>query len=58
MNPATDFKETERVEGHIWGVYKQDRYESCLLCMMIRRKDKQNSPCKGPAKLRPMEKFH
>jgi hypothetical protein len=47
-----DFKETERVDGHIWGRYKSDKYESCKVCMMIRRRDKKNSPCKGKAKLR------
>lgn len=56
MKPE-DFKETERVDGHIWGRYKQDKYETCLHCMMIRRADRKNSPCKGKVKLRPMEKF-
>lgn len=57
MNPETDFKEIERIDGHIWGFYKKDVFQCCLNCMMIRRRDKQNSPCRGKHKLRPMEKL-
>lgn len=31
------------------------KYPWCGKCMVIRRADDMNGPCKGPAKLRPME---
>lgn len=50
-----DWKDTERDDGHRWGIYREDAYESCRECMMIRRRDRMNKPCRGKAKLRPME---
>lgn len=52
---GVDFIQTERVDGHIWGRYKSDGYESCRNCMMVRRHDKKNSPCRGKVKLRKFE---
>lgn len=50
------FTVTEEVDGHCWGiladsVLSMGKWESCLYCMMIRRSDKQNPPCKGPQKI-------
>jgi hypothetical protein len=56
MKPG-DFKETERIGGHVWGHYKDWTQETCLYCMTIRRRDRKNPPCRGVAKLRPMEKL-
>lgn len=47
------FTVTEEVDGHCWGILKDScltlgKSESCLYCMMMRRRDKQNKPCGGP----------
>lgn len=42
--------------GHNWG--PSDgliKYPFCRNCLVIRRRDDMNGPCKGQAKLRPME---
>lgn len=49
---------TEEKEGHQWGFWKQDQFQCCQLCGIIRRADDKNSPCKGKAKLRPMEQMN
>jgi hypothetical protein len=45
------WKPTESVDGHEWGFYKKDDYETCRLCVNVRRADKKNSPCRGKAKI-------
>lgn len=51
MNPD-QWREIEEVDGHKWGYWKKDTFKCCQICGMIRRADKKNKPCKGPAKLR------
>ena len=49
------FTVTEEIDGHCWGIINSSlavvRHESCLYCMMIRRADGKNTPCKGPQKI-------
>ena len=48
---------TEEVDGHKWGRFTATEllggkdWEICFNCGMIRRRDKQNSPCRGPVKV-------
>lgn len=42
---------TEKKNGHVWGVYRNDEFESCSLCGIIRRADDKNSPCVGKVKI-------
>lgn len=46
------FVVTEVVDGHVWGnVVSIIQGECCRICGMMRRRDKQNGPCKGPAEI-------
>lgn len=49
MKLPKDFKETERVDGHIWGIWHG--LESCALCGFVRRADRKNKPCRGVIKI-------
>lgn len=44
------FEVTEVVDGHVWGNVLSSSIpgECCRVCGMMRRRDKQNKPCKGP----------
>lgn len=48
------FEVTEVIDGHVWGVSPQSaiKGEFCRICLMMRRRDKKNQPCKGPQELR------
>lgn len=49
---ATVFEVTEVVDGHVWGhVHSLIKGECCRVCGMMRRRDKQNKPCKGPVEI-------
>jgi len=50
-----NFRFTEIKDGHVWGFWKQDTFQTCGRCMMIRRRDDKNSSCRGKAKLRSIE---
>ena len=39
---------TECVDGHVWGFVDFIEWECCWRCSVIRRRDKQNKPCRGP----------
>lgn len=43
----------EVVDGHVWGNLTSSMIigECCRVCGMMRRADKKNKPCKGPAKI-------
>jgi len=41
--------------GHIWGRRANWKWVTCLRCMLIRRADKQNGPCRGESQLRQPE---
>lgn len=46
------FEVTEVVDGHVWGnVLNSFPGECCRICGMMRRRDKQNKPCKGKPEL-------
>lgn len=48
-----NFTVTEVVDGHVWGNNSSlIPGEHCRICLMMRRADKANRPCKGPQKLR------
>lgn len=55
-DPFPIWRDTEAVDGHLWGFYRGMKYESCRNCGNIRRHDKKNSPCRGKAQLRQFEK--
>lgn len=44
---------------HVWSLFhfagKITKDEYCKVCGVCRRADDNNNPCKGPAKLRPLE---
>ena len=49
---ATVFIVSEVVDGHVWGhVNGGIPGECCRVCGMMRRRDKSNSPCRGPTKI-------
>lgn len=50
-----DFWFSELDGGHVWGHFKQDKFQTCARCMLIRRADKKNRPCQGKVKLRSMD---
>ena len=41
---------------HLWRKDAKTGWEYCRLCLVIRRADDKNKPCKGVVKLRPPEK--
>lgn len=41
------------VEAHDWFTYGRLNWECCRVCGIVRRKDGNNSPCKGPARVGP-----
>lgn len=46
------FVVTEVVDGHVWGnVTSLIPGECCRICGLMRRRDKQNKPCKGPVEV-------
>lgn len=45
------WKPTEDKDGHNWGVYGDDKYESCRRCGYIRRRDDKNKPCREEVKV-------
>ena len=50
------FTVSEEVDGHCWGIMadsalRMGKWESCLYCMMVRRRDNSNAPCKGPRRI-------
>ena len=44
---------TEIVDGHVWGNFDESFVpgECCRICGVMRRRDHQNKPCKGPQKI-------
>jgi hypothetical protein len=50
---STLFEVTEIVDGHVWGNVLSSSIpgECCRICGMMRRRDNQNNPCKGPAQI-------
>lgn len=42
--------------SHNWEFRKKFNFECCSDCGVVKRDDGKNGPCKGPMKLRPMEK--
>ena len=43
---------TSLTEGHVWvPADRVIRWEYCSVCLIIRRADNCNSPCKGSAKV-------
>ena len=46
------FKVSESENGHVWGRCDGWEWDTCLVCMAIRRRDRKNGPCKGAHKLR------
>jgi hypothetical protein len=46
------FKVSESENGHVWGRRDGWEWDTCLICMTIRRRDRKNGPCKGAHKLR------
>lgn len=43
---------TEKKNGHWWGFWKEDRFQCCRICGIVRRIDDKHLPCKGKPKLR------
>lgn len=43
------------VEAHDWFTYGRLNWECCRACGIVRRKDGQNSPCKGVVSVGPRE---
>ena len=49
---ATLFVVNEVVDGHVWGCLTSlVEGECCRVCGLMRRRDKQNRPCKGSPEL-------
>lgn len=42
--------------GHDFHKVKNVPYRCCAICGIVERRDGKNSPCKGRAKLRPLDK--
>lgn len=40
---------------HEWFTYGRLNWECCRVCGVVRRKDGNNSPCKGPVAVGPRE---
>lgn len=40
---------------HDWKLFGQYAYPVCRICGIVKRRDGNNKPCKGPTRLRPME---
>lgn len=54
---GVEFVVTEVVDGHVWGNVKSLILgECCRVCGLMRRRDKQNKPCKGPVQITMREK--
>lgn len=51
MSKAKNWRMTVRSNGHLWGFFKNDAFECCQICGIVRRLDDKNLPCKGPTKL-------
>lgn len=49
---CSQWKMTEEKGGHSWGFWKQDKFQCCRTCGVVRRSDDKNAPCKGKPKLR------
>lgn len=49
--PVIEWIPTEEENGHKWGRYKDDPFESCRECCYVRRRDKVSRPCKGRVKI-------
>jgi len=47
------FTVTGVVDGHVWGHFAESLIpgECCRICGVMRRRDHQNKPCKGPQKI-------
>lgn len=50
---ADRFRVIEEIDGHLWGEMSGSAVPGvfCLFCGFMRRRDKQNSPCRGPVKV-------
>jgi hypothetical protein len=46
-------KALDAIGAHVW--FEKDDLTSCCRCGIVRRADGKNKPCRGAAKLRPME---
>lgn len=45
------WRPTENKHGHEFGVWREDKYESCRRCGIIRRRDDKNGECRGDVKV-------
>lgn len=52
FTPHKDFVLVEQKDGHFWGVYKDDKYQTCRLCGFIRPIGDTKKSCKGKPELR------
>ena len=46
-----DWKTVEHKDGHWWGHWMRDPWQSCRICGRDRRADDKNKPCRGPAEI-------
>lgn len=49
--PDARFRDTERVDGHRFGLWRGDSCESCRICGNVRPKHGKLGPCPGPMML-------
>lgn len=44
----------EVIEGHVWGTDPKSSIlgQFCRVCLLMRRRDLRNQPCRGPQKFR------
>ncbi len=48
---------TAKIVRHKWRkLYKGMTYTHCAVCGIVRTKNRRNKPCKGPARLRDLER--
>lgn len=61
MARADEFRVTEEIDGHRWGRFTASsllgglEWEVCFHCGMVRRADKNNSPCRGVVRVQPRQ---
>ena len=51
MKKKTKYKIVDQSNGHKWFYFKDDKFQCCVDCGIIRRKDDKNSQCKGKTKI-------
>lgn len=50
------YKEKGESQGHRWVAYDELPWDICKVCGVVRRRDNNNSQCKGPVKVKPRRK--